>query len=676
MTGMSAVRNTCFAILSSVESDLRELLEHEIPLIKGNAFLPPDVRTIAASRYAFDTKDAAHRPQPIDVELLTYADFGDLAKIILPSQVELTQACQADFSAIANEIESFVPVRNRVCHSHPLEEDDLPRCLDFGKALLATHSQLPWTALRETHDLLQTNPTFVLRLSIPSYWNVGANTIRHNLPFPDYDETGFLGRVSDRREIRKHLLAAHPVITIVGEGGVGKSALAVHCLYDLLNLSERSPYDAIIWTSLKTKTLTASGIEDLKGSITSTIGILESATKELGGSFDSPQSIEKTIEDVLEYMSLFRILLVVDNFETVSDNSLRPLLTSIPVGSKVLLTSRVGLGELEIRYKLGPLDTKTSISLMRRFAKSLNVEILYAVADNKLDKYVSSLYFNPLLIKWFVQSVSMGSDPEKLASKRNAAFDSVLQYCFENLFSRLRDEEREVLLFLAASRRPLTPTELLFLLQKIGKIDSFRLDKALSTLHSSSMLKHLPADAKSGDGTIQVSLTDVASDYIARFAPPAKETFDKIQTAYKELRLQAQLASVRQATYKFDLFAVRARTTDQRICAFHLNTALEFSKVSDYASARKYVAEAKNLLPSFAESYRISALIESKAGETYKACREIEEAAQYEPDSALIHYHYCPAINRTESTDCMNRVTQYWSQVRQVPVEWGFSRRG
>ena len=38
--------------------------------------------------------------------------------------------------------------------------------------------------------------------------------------------------------------------------------------------------------------------------------------------------------------------------------------------------------------------------------------------------------------------------------------------------------------------------------------------------------------------------------------------------------------------------------------------------------------------------------------------------------------HYCPAINRTESTDCMNRVTQYWSQVRQVPVEWGFSRRG
>jgi len=44
--------------------------------------------------------------------------------------------------------------------------------------------------------------------------------------------------------------------------------------------------------------------------------------------------------------------------------------------------------------------------------------------------------------------------------------------------------------------------------------------------------------------------------------------------------------------------------------------------------------------------------------------------------SASSSTHYCPAINRTESTDCMNRVTQYWSQVRQVPVEWGFSRRG
>jgi LuxR family glucitol operon transcriptional activator len=103
------------------------------------------------------------------------------------------------------------------------------------------------------------------------------------------------------------------------------------------------------------------------------------------------------MQEILEYMGLFKILLVVDNYETVTDNSLRPLLTSIPAGSKVLLTSRVGLGELEIRYKLDPLDLKTSVSLLRRFAQYLNVEVLFAACDRKLERYCQHLYSNPCL---------------------------------------------------------------------------------------------------------------------------------------------------------------------------------------------------------------------------------------------------------------------------------------
>ena len=257
MNGMSAVRNTCFAILSAIETDLRELIEQDIPPLKGGQFLPSDVRGVAGIRFAFDNKDAPHRPEPEDAELLTYADFGDLVKIIRPSEVELSGSYDADFTKITHDLERFIPIRNRVCHSRPLEEDDLAQCLDFGKSILVAHPRLAWSALRETQDLLAKSPGFVLSLEIPGFWQVGSNAIRHNLPLPDYDETSFLGRVNDRREIRKHLLAAHPVITIVGEGGVGKSAIAVHSLYDLLSITDNSPYDAIIWTSLKTKTLTA-----------------------------------------------------------------------------------------------------------------------------------------------------------------------------------------------------------------------------------------------------------------------------------------------------------------------------------------------------------------------------------------------------------------------------------
>lgn len=579
-------------------------------------------------------------------------DFGDLAKLLRPSEQLLKDTYGADAGAIASEIDRFVPARNRVCHSRPLEEEDFSACLDFAKMLVNNHRTLPWASLRKTQRLLTDNPGFVITLEIPEYWQVGSTSVSHNLPLPDYDETGFLGRLTDRREVRKHLLAAHPIITIVGEGGVGKSALAVHCLYDLLNLSDNPPYDAIIWTSLKTKALTASGVSEIKHSITSALGIMEGAARELGAPLAAGVNVANAIQEILEYMSVFKLLLIVDNYETVTDNSLRPLLTAIPTGSKVLLTSRVGLGELEIRYKLDPLDLKTSVSLLRRFSKFLNVDVLYSANDKKLERYCQQLYFNPLLIKWYAQSVSFGSDPEKLIAKGNVAFDDVLRYCFENLFSRLSEEERGVLHFLAAARRPLTPTELLFLMQNVNHIEPTRLDQAISTLHSSSMLKRSPVDGKSREGTIQLSLSEVSSDYIARFAPPQKAIFERIQLASKKLRQQVQLSSVRQAAYKFDLYAVRASTTDQRISSLHLNTALEFSKVRDFTTARKYVAQAKALLPTFAEAYRISSLIETRADELYRASQEIEEAAQLSPDSALIHYQFANFLtNQLEDYD-------------------------
>ncbi len=647
MANISAVRNTCFALISAVEVDLRELIVCEDALRGSVPFLPADARNAALARYEFDSKESLESTSPRDVDLLPYIDFGDTAKVlraIKPTQQEISSEA---ISALALEIERFVPTRNRVCHSRPLEEEDFANCLDFAKGMLSKQPKLPWKSLRETRRLLEEDPGYVIGLQIPEYWQLGVTPIRHNLPLPDYDETGFLGRSADRSAVRKHLLASHHVLTIVGEGGVGKSALAIQCLYDLLDLAEHPPFDGIIWTSLKTKTLTAAGVSEIHDAISSTLGIIQAVAVELGSTTPAKGSFDEAIEEILEYMQAFKILLVIDNFETVTDQSLRPLLTSIPTGSKVLLTSRIGLGEIEIRYKLDPLDLKTSVNLLRRFSRSLNVDILYSAAEKKLEKYSQHLYFNPLLIKWYAQSVSLGSDPEKLISRGNVAFDQVIRYCFENLFSRLADQERKVLHFLAAARRPLTPTELLFLMQNVSQIQALELDRAISTLHSSSMLKRSTLDGKSRDGTLQLSLTDVSLDYISRFAPPDKSIFEKIQQASRKLNQQIQQSSVRQAAYKFDLFAVRASTRDQKIAAFHLNAALLSSKKSEFVAARKSVDAAKTLLPTFAETYRVSSLIESKDNETYKALQEIEEAAQLEPDSALIHYQFANFLANT-----------------------------
>ena len=64
---------------------------------------------------------------------------------------------------------------------------------------------------------------------------------------------------------------------------------------------------------------------------------------------------------VLDQLKANRTLLVVDNLETLGEE-VRELVLNIPTKSKVLFTSRVGLGEIEIRYELpgfAPKDAMT-----------------------------------------------------------------------------------------------------------------------------------------------------------------------------------------------------------------------------------------------------------------------------------------------------------------------------
>jgi LuxR family transcriptional regulator, glucitol operon activator len=636
---ISAVRNTCFAILSAIESDLRNIVA-DAALKNGDLdILPDDVRLVASQRFALDNREHPEVTPENDIDLLAYTDFADLSKMI-KSRLRLLSAeygCNPEM--VASEIERMAQARNRVCHSRPLDEDDLPNFLDLAKLLLDKFKSLPWNELRRFQDLQQKDPTFVLRLQIPAFWQAGSKSTPHNIPYPDFDETGFLGRFSERKDLRKYILGPHPVITVVGEGGVGKTALAVKCLYEILDLGDDCPFDAIVWLSLKTKSLTASGVAEIRDSISTTLGLMQEAANQIGVPAKT-EDLRTLTDELLEYMTEFRILLVIDNFETLAASSLRTLLSSVPRGSKVLITSRIGLGELEVRYKLDPLDLKTSVSLARRFAKSLNLDVLAKASDDRLARYTSSLYRNPLLIKWFVQSVAAGAEPDKIIAKRGPEFESALRFCFENLFSRLPQDEREILAFLSAARRPLTYTELTFLLPQVRPIPQDKLDASLASLHSSSMLRRMPSDPRLQNGVSQIALTDVAADYLSRFARPDQTMFDRVQHALKKMREVIELSAVRQAIYKWDLYAIRANTRDERICAAYLSNALDFLKIGNLEKAGAQVAKAKDLLPTFAEAYRISALVDGRKGDLYKAEEELKIALEYDPSSSISRYQY------------------------------------
>ena len=277
-----ATRNTCFALISSIEEDFRSLI---LACAEADAsVLPDDVKENAMRRRTADLRMDSISSSVQDSELLPYIDFADISKI-LQSRIAPREAANSEWLVlISKEMLSLTAARNRVCHSRPLETDDLPKILDFSRNAVTARSGYAFSSTSATLGRLADDPGFVLTIQIPSFW-IERPRIHHNLPIPEFDETGFVGRHSDRLNTLKLLKSHYPVLTVVGEGGVGKTALALRCLYDLLD-DPSAPYDAIIWVSLKTAALTEAGVKNLSGAITSTLGLLSEVAKQLGGRKD------------------------------------------------------------------------------------------------------------------------------------------------------------------------------------------------------------------------------------------------------------------------------------------------------------------------------------------------------------------------------------------------------
>src|SRR5690606_12912493 len=114
-------------------------------------------------------------------------------------------------------------------------------------------------------------------------------------------------------------------------------------------------------------------------------------------------------KEVLNYLAEFKILLILDNLETVLDNRIKSFLGRLPQGSKVLITSRIGVGAYEYPIKLQPLEETEAVQLLRALISARNVTTLADTNTRKLARYCKRMNYNPGFIKWFVSAVQAGT---------------------------------------------------------------------------------------------------------------------------------------------------------------------------------------------------------------------------------------------------------------------------
>lgn len=570
-----------FAICSSIEYDIRNFI------ING------DQITLSAALKEKAAKRSKNNADSLGKEL-NELDLGDYIEIIKSNPYKLSLNNEK-VEELKHYFTKIIPIRNRVMHTRPLEIGDRSTLFEVLDDIDSKINWITWQETKNTKNMIETEPTKLFEVE-KYYKSSIRDKVYHNLPSPEFDDTGYIGRKKDIRELKDLLQNnKHQIVSIIGNGGLGKTALTVKVLYDLIDDIDNE-YEAVLWITLKTRTLSHGEFNTLENTVKGIPDLMKKMEKQVV--FDSNKTSE---ENILEFLESFKTLLVLDNLETINSNEIMSFLKKIPEKSKVLITSRHGLGELEYRYTLEGLSLNDAAAYFRELSKYYGLK-LHELENSKIKEIVvDNLYSNPLSIKWFITSVFKGLDMNTLLNNKG----DLIEFCMSNVYNKLSNNSKHILQLFLIEKYDLSYGEIDFYLA----IDPVTLRSSINEMLSTNMVV-----LKAGT----YILNEMAKDYLSKFYPPSDQFFLMINRKRKELNALLQTVSTLKENDTFNprSLAYSMDSKDKRIAAYYLNEAFETENLN---KARVYLEKAVNVAPDYFEVYKVQAFIEGNHNNIFKA---------------------------------------------------------
>lgn len=182
---------------------------------------------------------------------------------------------------------------------------------------------------RFLHAAAYPNPNDLIRELVPATQSESASArVLHNLPAPTYSH--FVMREQPLRELMEALQQRAAVVVLSSFGGMGKTSLAREIAARCLAGNQDLPaFDGAVWVS-----------DAERPGYTTLNAVLDEIAYTLGYAGYASYPQEEKRREVEQLLRRQRVLVVIDNFETVTDTTLLKWLIKLPEPSKALITTR------------------------------------------------------------------------------------------------------------------------------------------------------------------------------------------------------------------------------------------------------------------------------------------------------------------------------------------------
>ena len=308
--------------------------------------------------------------------------------------------------------------------------------------------------------------------------------VYENLPAPTYSQ--FVMRELAFAEVTDGLSKRTAAVLIVGLGGNGKTSLAREVAAGCLRDDGEPPrFDAVVWVSDKDRPGTTN---------------LSTVLDEIARTLDYPgftqfEHDEKRRE-VEQLLRRQRVLLVVDNFETITDGALLTWLLNLPEPSKALITTREY--RREFRRSSWPVELRGMSeeevrTLIDQRLRQLRMEKLVGSLE-QLEPLITATGGNPKAIEITLGLVKHERRPlQEVVDDIYAARGDLFDDLFTRAWALLDEAARRVLLVAtffptSASGEALSAT---------ADVQGFAFDRAVERLADMALLDVQQADLSS-----------------------------------------------------------------------------------------------------------------------------------------------------------------------------------